>query len=274
MAVRRWWMWSRRYRRVAMWVAGVVLAAGVTWLAVRWWPSGDRPGKFFDRSSQVVTLVCAVAGVLMPFLAWRRPVVAPPDQDASTVGRPRVVGIVPRAANSLIPRAVAAQVEQALTEGNAAILTQVLSGLGGVGKTQLAAAVARSWREKGQADLLVWITATSPDSILSGYAQAGVEVADGDPADDERAARRFVAWLAETPRRWLIVLDDLTVPADLQGWWPPESPLGRVIVTTRRRDAALQERGRFVTVDVFTPAEAEAYLTTKSLLNNLVRRPS
>lgn len=38
--------------------------------------------------------------------------------------------------------------------------------------------------------------------------------------------------------RWLIVLDDVTDPADLNGLWPPASPHGRILVTTRRRDAA------------------------------------
>ncbi|MEV2236455.1 hypothetical protein AB0H69_49200, partial [Streptomyces phaeochromogenes] len=63
--------------------------------------------------------------------------------------------------------------------------------------------------------------------------------------------------------RWLIVLDDVADPADLHGLWPPDSPHGRTLVTTRRRDAALKGEGRrLVEVGLFTAAEALAYLTT------------
>jgi hypothetical protein len=58
-------------------------------------------------------------------------------------------------------------------------LTQVLSGLGGVGKTQLAAGLARRvWRERS-VDLLVWVPATSRDAIVAGYVEAAENVAPG-----------------------------------------------------------------------------------------------
>ncbi|MFI8829321.1 hypothetical protein [Streptomyces sp. NPDC053431] len=57
------------------------------------------------------------------------------------------------------------------------------------------------------------------------------------------------------------MLDDVADPADLRGLWPPDSPLGQALVTTRRRDAALTGTGRrLVEVGLFTPAEAVAYL--------------
>ncbi|MFF0148009.1 hypothetical protein [Amycolatopsis sulphurea] len=40
------------------------------------------------------------------------------------------------------------------------------------------------------------------------------------------------------------VLDDVQCPADLQGLWPPAVAAGQVLVTTRRKDAALWGRGR------------------------------
>jgi len=54
-----------------------------------------------------------------------------------------------------------------------------------------------------------------------------------------------------------VVLDDLANPADARGLWPPASARGRVLVTTRRRDAVLSGEGRrLVDVGLFTPAEA------------------
>src|SRR5262249_11758073 len=134
--------------------------------------------------------------------------------------------------------------------------TVILTGMGGVGKTQTAADLARRVRAAGEVDVLVWINAARAESIEAGYAQAGREVLDDDGKDRRAAAVRFGAWLATTDRRWLVVLDDLAEPAHLSGWWPPARPGGRVVVTTRRRDSALAGRGRLVTVEPFDRAEA------------------
>ncbi|WP_259305287.1 tetratricopeptide repeat protein [Streptomyces koyangensis] len=146
------------------------------------------------------------------------------------------------------------------------MLSQVLTGTGGVGKTQLAADYARTAWDSGGVDVLVWISASSRSAMTNGYAQAGVEVLGADPTDTEKAAREFLAWLepktGTKPCRWLVVLDDLADPADLRGLWPPASPRGRTLVTTRRRDAALTGAGRrLVHVGLFMPWEAAAYLT-------------
>src|SRR5260370_2027268 len=48
-----------------------------------------------------------------------------------------------------------------------------LTGMGGTGKTQLAAALARFLWAAGAVDLLAWVHAASRDSLITGYAQAG-----------------------------------------------------------------------------------------------------
>jgi hypothetical protein len=141
------------------------------------------------------------------------------------------------------------------------VVCRVLTGLGGVGKTQLAANLAhRVWCDQ-HVDLLIWVTATSRSSILATYADAAADLIGIDNTDP-RAPARLLAWLANTDRRWLIILDDLTNPGDLTGLWPPENATaGWTVVTTRRRDEALHGPGRqVVEVDVFTPQEAAAYL--------------
>ncbi|MFJ4633577.1 tetratricopeptide repeat protein [Streptomyces sp. NPDC088847] len=142
----------------------------------------------------------------------------------------------------------------------------VLAGMGGVGKTQLVADYARSAWSEGKLDVLVWITASSGSAATAGYGQAGVEVLGADPADPVSAARRFLGWLepksGAEPCRWLVVLDDIADPAALNGLWPPASPHGRTLATTRRQDAALTGPGRQrIEVGVFTPVEAADYLT-------------
>jgi len=103
---------------------------------------------------------------------------------------------------------------------------------GSCGKTQLAVYFAESLWTSHELDLLVWVTATSRASILSGYAAAAAAVIGIDPAGDaETVAARFAGWLAETTRPWLVVLDDLAAPADAKGLWPAGSA-GRILVTT------------------------------------------
>ena len=204
---------------------------------------------------------------------------------AAEVSWPVRVGVVPQLADRYQSRA---GVQQQLEAGATAVLTQtegdrsagtaigepaagmqgggtrVLSGLGGNGKTQLAAAYARRLEGAGELDVLGWVTAASRDSILSGYAAAARQVGLGvDGLEAEQAAEMFLGWCERTDRRWLLVLDDLTDPVDLAGLWPT-GPAGRALVTTRRRDTALTSHGReLIDVGLFTSDEAVAYLTAK-----------
>jgi hypothetical protein len=178
------------------------------------------------------------------------------------VAWPCRVGVVPPLADCRQDRPA----DQALAAASGAGVGvgQVLSGLGGVGKTQVAANLAhRLWVERS-VDLLVWITATSQASIITGYAEAAAKVTGIDDPDPEQAAARLLAWLAEPhERRWLVVLDDLSDPDDLTRLWPPVIAGGRTVVTTRRRDAALRAGRHVIDVDVFTPEQAVGYLRDK-----------
>jgi len=141
---------------------------------------------------------------------------------------------------------------------------QVLVGTGGVGKTQLAANYARRMWDRGMVDLLGWVTAANREMIVTSYAKAGAEVTGADSSDPQKAAVAFLGWLGTTERRWLLVFDDLADPADLRDLWPPQSGQGRVVMTTRRRDAALSGGARrMINISLFKPTEAADYLIAK-----------
>jgi hypothetical protein len=175
---------------------------------------------------------------------------------------PVQVGVVPQLADAYQPR-TAPQLQ--LNEPIAAPhITRVLTGLGGNGKTQIAAEYARRRYDNDELDLQVWATASSRDSIVNAYAHAARAVNAADAtAGIEEAAGAFRNWLERTEKRWLIVLDDLADPKDLTALWPAGAS-GDVVITSQRRDQTLSANGRIrIDVDLFAPDEAHAYLAAK-----------
>jgi len=104
---------------------------------------------------------------------------------------------------------------------------------GGTGKTQLAVAFTHALWGARAVDALVWVTATSREAIITGFAQAARTVGAADAAlSAEAAADRFISWLAHTRRPWALILDDLVSLTDLENFWPTGSA-GQVVITTR-----------------------------------------
>ena len=180
---------------------------------------------------------------------------------------------VPPLADCFIPRAETGpgSLDDACPSGRRLVLTAppvppqpVHDWPGGTGKTQLAAYLARTWRQENRDGVLLWLTAASRDWVLSGYAQAAAGRAGTVPADDaEATAARFLSWLAEAPKPWLAVLDGVSDPADLDGLWP-EGPAGRVLVTAAGDTAVPGSRNPLVLpVGAFSPHEALSYLIAR-----------
>jgi tetratricopeptide (TPR) repeat protein len=83
-----------------------------------------------------------------------------------------------------------------------------------------------------EVDLLVWLDAYSRDRVVAGYARALADLRlAAAPDKPEAAAARFLAWLGDTGKRWLVVLDGVTEAADIEGLWP-QGPSGQALVTT------------------------------------------
>ncbi|RKN72743.1 tetratricopeptide repeat protein [Streptomyces klenkii] len=144
------------------------------------------------------------------------------------------------------------------------MLGQLLVGMGGVGKTQLAAAFARRMWDADALDLLLWVSAAGRDAVVSSYTQASTDLVLGpDGEDAEQAATRFLAWLQRTHKRWLVVLDDVADATAVRGLWPPDRPNGCTVITSRRRDATLFAGRHLIEVGLFTEQEAGDYLAAR-----------
>jgi hypothetical protein len=154
-----------------------------------------------------------------------------------------------------------------LTDGEPTVAAPF--GQGGTGKTQLAVEFAHDAWNTGAVEVLVWVTATSRAAIVVGFARAAATVGAAGPTEaSEAAAANFITWLASTRRPWIVIVDDLSQPADLEGLWPA-GPAGQVVITTRLPAQSLGGLGalggdtRIVPVAGFSRREALDYLDTR-----------
>ncbi|WP_327290541.1 tetratricopeptide repeat protein [Streptomyces sp. NBC_01198] len=141
----------------------------------------------------------------------------------------------------------------------------ILTGTAGTGKTQLAVRYAETAWERGELQLLLWVADAGRETVTAAYVQAAQDILGRYFPDPAEGAQAFLNWLRPAggtkPRPWLIVLDGVTEPAELaEGLWPPASPVGRVLVTSSRRDFDRAMSPVIVPVRSFTDQEAAAYL--------------
>ena len=173
----------------------------------------------------------------------------------TTTDEQLVVGDIPAPPPGLQPRpALLAQLNRASQKPPV-----VLTGIWGVGKTQLAATYARarladSWR------LVAWVNARTSETLLAGLTAvaeaAGLSAGGSRPglADAGQAVRD---WLEADGSFRLLVFDDVEDLGLLRPFVPAAGE-ARVLITAAREPIA--ELGTSVPVDVFSAEEALALL--------------
>ncbi|MER7669333.1 FxSxx-COOH system tetratricopeptide repeat protein [Kitasatospora sp. NPDC096128] len=140
------------------------------------------------------------------------------------------------------------------TGGPAAVLSQVLYGFGGAGKSQIAAEYAH--RFKAAYDVIWWVPAEEPANIPQKLAELAPRL--GVPTSDDvahTAAAVLDALRRGHPyRRWLLVFDNAGTPEELAPWQPGGSSGGHVLITSRNQGWA--RHAGLVEVDVFLREES------------------
>jgi tetratricopeptide (TPR) repeat protein len=148
--------------------------------------------------------------------------------------------------------------DNALGAADRAVITQAITGLGGVGKSQLAARYVQT-RTDGY-DVVAWIRAE--DGGIADLAALAARVSEFvDRRSPSERAQLALDWLSDSKQRWLLVLDNVESPKQLDGLLP-RSGSGRVLVTSR--DRALRQFGPVLTADVFDEDTATGYLTSRA----------
>jgi transcriptional regulator with XRE-family HTH domain/tetratricopeptide (TPR) repeat protein len=149
-----------------------------------------------------------------------------------------------------------AEVREQLVAGDKAVV-QALHGMGGVGKTQLAAEYAH--RFAGTYGVAWWINAEQGGLIGEQVAALGVALGCVQAGAGTEAVRATVLAELRHRGRWLLVFDNAEDPADVAPWLPGGG--GHVLITSRQR--GWDEVATPVEVDVLARAESVAILQAR-----------
>ncbi|MGW0959586.1 FxSxx-COOH system tetratricopeptide repeat protein [Streptomyces gelaticus] len=183
---------------------------------------------------------------------------APAARSPGSGTRPATYRLPPRNTSFTGRDAALRELRQRLTSGNDGAM-QVVHGLGGVGKTQLAVEYAYLYRSKYR--FVAFVDAEDPDLVASQFASLARELGLTEVSSEQLVPRVYGALLDHGP--WLIIFDNGEKPGTLVDALPSGDlgSSGHVIVTTRLR--GWSSRAGVIDLDVFTRREAVELLTRR-----------
>ncbi|MFD9304643.1 FxSxx-COOH system tetratricopeptide repeat protein [Streptomyces sp. NPDC060048] len=178
---------------------------------------------------------------------------APIRLDAEAQG----VSNIPAAAGFVGRGAALDALDAAFADGAGGVVLHAVHGLGGVGKSTLAAYWAV---HRATARVRWWITADGPEAVDAGLAALARALQPGlGELPAELQTERAVQWLAAHDD-WLVVLDNVDRVDDIGAVVDRLAGRGRVLVTTRRA-TGWHRYAATICLDVFEPAESVALFT-------------
>jgi tetratricopeptide (TPR) repeat protein len=137
---------------------------------------------------------------------------------------------------------------------------QAISGLGGVGKTSIAAEYAHA--HKGVYAGVWWAAAERRETLVSSLAGLGARLDRklADVSDTEAVAQQALGLIARSVMPWLLVYDNVESPQAIHGLVPTSG--AHVLITTRWSDWFGEARE--APVDVFARDVAADYLQARA----------
>jgi hypothetical protein len=138
---------------------------------------------------------------------------------------------------------------------------QVISGMGGMGKTEIATEYIHLHRD--EYEIIWWLRAEQPDRVGEALVKLGqrLELRLAAAGGRDRAIAGVLDALESGIRpNWLLVYDNAAQPLDLQRYLPACPPGGHIIITSRLQNWPGFIEADSIEVSPFTVPEAVSFL--------------
>lgn len=156
------------------------------------------------------------------------------------------------------------------TTAKGAVPLIAITGLGGVGKTQLV--LETCYRHLHDYDLIYWLYADEAATLGGNLAELAyrLNLAPRSLIDQNLVRQRLMAWLQMTSHRWLLIFDnvDTLQPDDLLPYLP-KTGNGRCLLTSRNPNWS--RLAQPIPLDVFSEEEAYEFLREHQRLSHSSR---
>jgi hypothetical protein len=139
---------------------------------------------------------------------------------------------------------------------------QVISGMGGIGKTEIATEYIHLHRD--EYEIIWWIRAEHHDRVRDALVSLGqrleLRLAATGSGRDRTIAAVLQALESGIRPNWLLVFDNAAQPLDLQRYLPTCPPGGHIIITSRLQNWPGYIEADSIEVSPFTEEEAISFL--------------
>ena len=157
-----------------------------------------------------------------------------------------------------------ADLQGALLSKEAAHPIQVIAGLGGVGKTEIA--LEFCYRNLSRFHTVWWMPAEDTIGLDTAYKKLGDAkgILSGDEKDADEIRETVRGWLENNPG-YLLIYDNVENTKALSPYLPREIP-GSIIITSRdvKIAAGLEQEHQTVNIDVFDAPDAALFLVKRA----------
>ena len=169
------------------------------------------------------------------------------------------------------------ELEQKILSNNDRVRKMAITGLGGVGKTQIALEVAYQVRDRKPEFSIFWIPSTSMEMVVQAYMSIGKHLGlqGATPAEMKMQVKAHLS--SEKAGPWLLIVDNMD---DMNIWltsdgsssvldtYLPQSKYGFVLFTSRNRQLAT----KLVGPDVINICQMDDKMATDLLRASLIRK--
>ena len=149
---------------------------------------------------------------------------------------------------------------QKLTTEHATTLTQAITGLGGIGKTQTA--IEYAYRHREDYRIIWWLRAEELTTLAADYAQLAIQLnlPEHEATEQVIQIQAVRNWL-ERHTGWLLIFDNAEERHDIRPY-VPQIGQGQVLITSR--NPIWDGLGTTLPVEVMQPEEALAFLAKRT----------